>query len=123
MAAPSSKQLVIFSPESYHARTEDYQFVGSAQRRGHALKNVSVGTSVPVSGNSPHQPGSFDGMKFTTLIPTTRNDGMAVKPSVLERLIDSLWRPFRGVTREGLVTGHWIDDDGTEFSDLCVKIS
>src|SRR5712671_5465969 len=62
-------------------------------------------------------------MKFTTLIPTTRNDGMAVKPSVLERLIDSLWRPFRGVTREGLVTGHWIDDDGTEFSDVCVKIS
>lgn len=62
-------------------------------------------------------------MKFTTLIPTTWNDGTAIRPSVLERLIDSLWRPFRGVTREGLVTGHWIDADGAEFSDVCVKVS
>ena len=62
-------------------------------------------------------------MKFTTLIPTTWNDGTAVKPAVLERLIGSLWRPFRGVTREGPVMGHWIDDDGTEFNDVCVKVS
>ena len=62
-------------------------------------------------------------MKFTTLIPTTRNDGTAVAASVLERLIDSLWRPFRGMTDEGWVTGHWIDDDGTEFTDVCVKVS
>jgi hypothetical protein len=62
-------------------------------------------------------------MKFTTLIPTTRNDGTPVEPSVLERLTDSLWRPFRGVTKEGNVTGYWIDDDGTEFTDVCVKIS
>jgi hypothetical protein len=62
-------------------------------------------------------------MKFTTLIPTTRNDGTPVKPSVLNRLIDSLWRPFGGMTNEGFVTGHWIDDDGTEFQDVCVKVS
>lgn len=62
-------------------------------------------------------------MKFTTLIPTTRNDGTAVKPAILQRLINSLWRPFRGVTLEGSVTGHWIDDDGTEFTDVCVKVS
>jgi hypothetical protein len=62
-------------------------------------------------------------MKFTTLIPTTRNDGTVVKPSELERLLDSLWRPFRGMTKEGTVTGHWIDDDGTEFTDVCVKVS
>jgi hypothetical protein len=62
-------------------------------------------------------------MKFTTLIPTTRNDGTAVKPAVLERLIDSLWRPFRGMTKEGIVTGRWIDDDGTEFRDICVKVA
>src|SRR5207244_116428 len=62
-------------------------------------------------------------MKFTTLIPTTRNDGTIVKPSVLERLIESLWHPFRGMTKEGNVTGHWIDDDGTEFTDVCVKVS
>jgi hypothetical protein len=62
-------------------------------------------------------------VKFTTLIPTKRNDGTAVKPSVLVRLIDGLWRPFGGITLEGLVTGHWIDEDGTEFTDVCVKVS
>src|ERR1700737_3807359 len=62
-------------------------------------------------------------MKFTTLIPTTRNEGTGVAPSILYRLIESLLRPFGGMTREGSVTGHWIDDDGTEFMDECVKIS
>jgi len=61
-------------------------------------------------------------VKFTTFIPTTRNDGRAFKPSVLERVVDALWRPFRGVTKEGYVTGHWIDDDGTEFTDVCLKL-
>jgi hypothetical protein len=62
-------------------------------------------------------------MKFTTLIPTVRNDGTAIDDSLLKRLIDSLWRPFLGMTDEGTVTGHWIDDDGTEFTDLCIKVS
>ena len=62
-------------------------------------------------------------MKFTTLIPTARNDGTAVRPAVLDRLIQTLWRPFRGATREGVITGHWIDDDGTEFTDRCEKVS
>jgi len=62
-------------------------------------------------------------MKFTTLITTSWNDGTAVKPALLHRLTDSLWRPFRGVTKEGYVTGHWIDDDGTEFRDVCLKVS
>jgi hypothetical protein len=62
-------------------------------------------------------------VKFTTLIPTTWNDGTAVKPSVLARLIDQLWRPFGGMTNEGPVTGRWIDEDGTEFQDTCLKIS
>jgi hypothetical protein len=53
---------------------------------------------------------------------TTRNDGTAVKPSVLACLIDSLWRPFGGMTNEGLVTGRWLDE-GTEFQDTCVKVS
>jgi hypothetical protein len=61
-------------------------------------------------------------MKFTTLVPTTRNDGTPLTPAVLERLIKALWRPFRGVTKEGPVTGHWIDDDGSEFSDVCIKL-
>jgi hypothetical protein len=62
-------------------------------------------------------------MKFTTLVPTTRNDGTPVKPSALEAIVAALWRPFRGATREGYVTGHWIDDDGTEFTDVCLKVS
>jgi hypothetical protein len=61
-------------------------------------------------------------MKFTTLIPTTRNDGTPVKPSVLEDILDTLWRPFRAMTKEGYVSGHWIDDDGTEFTDVCLKV-
>jgi hypothetical protein len=62
-------------------------------------------------------------MKFTTLIPTTRNDGTEIEPNVLSRLIDRLWRPFRGATEEGWVTGYWVDDDGTEFTDVCIKLS
>ncbi len=61
-------------------------------------------------------------MKFTTLIPTTRIDGTAIRPVELERIVRSLWRPFRGMTKEGYVTGHWIDDDGTEFTDVCLKV-
>jgi hypothetical protein len=61
-------------------------------------------------------------MKFTTLIPTTRNDGTPVRPSELEHILDGLWRPFRGMTKEGYVTGHWINDDGTEFTDVCLKV-
>jgi hypothetical protein len=62
-------------------------------------------------------------MKFTTLIPTTWDDGTEVKPAVLQRLTDSLWRPFRGGTKHGYVTGYWIDDDGTEFTDVCLQVS
>lgn len=62
-------------------------------------------------------------MKFTTLIPTTRNDGRPVKPAELDRLVDTLWWPFGGMTDEGTVTGHWIDDDGMPFTDVCIKIA
>lgn len=62
-------------------------------------------------------------MKFTTLIPTTDNNGTALKPSLLNRLIDALWRPFGGMTNDGYVTGRWIDSDGNEFADTCAKVS
>jgi hypothetical protein len=62
-------------------------------------------------------------MKFTTLIPTTKNDGTPVESAFLSRLLDRLWRPFGGMTEEGQVTGHWIDDDGAEFTDICIKVS
>src|SRR5947209_1089965 len=67
-------------------------------------------------------PGKLWAMKFTTLIPTTRNDGAPVKLSVLEYILDALWRPYRGMTKEGYVTGYWIDEDGTEFRDVCLKV-
>jgi hypothetical protein len=62
-------------------------------------------------------------VKFTTLIPTTRNEGTAVKSAELDRIIDSIWRPFRGMTQEGIVTGYWVAEDGTEYKDQCVKVS
>lgn len=62
-------------------------------------------------------------MKFTTLIPTTDNDGTAIKPHVLSQLINRLWYPFKGMTEEGWVKGHWIDEDGIEYTDLCIKVS
>ncbi|MCI0640282.1 MAG: hypothetical protein L0Y72_12550 [Gemmataceae bacterium] len=61
-------------------------------------------------------------MKFTTLIPTTRNDGTPIKPSYLQRLVYALWRPFRGMMEDGFVTGHWIDENGQEFTDVCLKL-
>jgi hypothetical protein len=60
-------------------------------------------------------------MKFTTLIPKTQSDGTPVRPFVLDRLIDSLWKRFRGMTDEGTVTGHWIDEDGTYRIQGCVR--
>lgn len=41
----------------------------------------------------------------------------------MERLIDSLWRPFRSGTREGRGIGDWINDDEVEFTDLCEKVA
>jgi hypothetical protein len=62
-------------------------------------------------------------VKFTTLIPTTDNDGNPFEPAALARLIETLWRPFGGMTEEKEVLGCWIDDDGTEFRDMCFKVS
>jgi hypothetical protein len=62
-------------------------------------------------------------VKFTTLIPTTWNDGTPIELAKLERVIDSIWRPFKGMTQEGPVTGCWIDEEGAEYRDQCMKIS
>ena len=59
---------------------------------------------VLASGARECLPARPKAMKFTTLIPTTRNDGTEVGPAVLSRLIDRLWRPFRGMAEEGWVT-------------------
>lgn len=42
---------------------------------------------------------------------------------MLARIVDGLWRPFSGMTNEGLVEGHWLDEDGTLFRDVCLKVS
>src|SRR5215208_1130811 len=63
------------------------------------------------------------GMKFTTLIPIAWNDGAPVDQRLLERLIGALCFKFGGMTREGEVTGYWIDDDGTRYVDQSIKIS
>src|SRR5262249_19583987 len=88
------------------------------------LRFVSTYASIPTTMTeaSTSQEG-LTAITFTTLIPATPNDGTSVKPTVLSRLIDRLWRPFGGMTEEGQVTGHWIDDDGTEFTDVCIKLS
>ena len=63
-------------------------------------------------------------LKFTTFIPTSRNDGSAVTPSELTQLVDALWQPFGGVTNEGIVQGAWIDPtDGQRYDDELLKVS
>lgn len=62
-------------------------------------------------------------MKFMTLIPTQRNDGTPIPSSALARIVNALWRPFAGMTNEGMVEGHWVDEDGVLFTDICMKIS
>jgi hypothetical protein len=63
-------------------------------------------------------------MKFTTLVPISRNDGTQVNPADLARLIEDLWRPFGGMTNEGRVIGHWVDpSDGQHYQDECIKVS
>lgn len=62
-------------------------------------------------------------MKFTTLIPTTRNDGTPISSNALRAFLNRFWRPFKGATEEGWVKGHWIDDEGTEYTDVCIKVS
>jgi hypothetical protein len=64
-----------------------------------------------------------DNMKFTTLIPTSYNDGAPVDLDLLDHLIESLYWPFGGMTNEGVVNGCWVDDDGTRYSDRSIKIS
>ena len=62
-------------------------------------------------------------MKFTTLIPTTRNDGSLFDSAFLRRVIDELWKPFQAMSEEREVHGRWTDDDGIVYSDVSIKIS
>lgn len=60
---------------------------------------------------------------FITLIPTRRNDGSVVSRTERDAILQGLWERFGGVTREGLVEGHWIDPgDGEHYRDRCWKV-
>ena len=90
------------------------------------MRAVSISASIPVEGTDALATQDGRSREVHDLHPhhaERRNDGTAVKPSVLQSIVDALWRPFGGVTKEGYVTGHWIDDDGTEFMDVCLKVS
>jgi hypothetical protein len=62
--------------------------------------------------------------KFTTLIPTHRNDGEPVDPAYLPLLVRQWSILFGGCTVEGLCFGHWIDTrDGGHYQDESVRVS
>lgn len=63
-------------------------------------------------------------MVFITLIPTRRNDGSPVGHDEQQEILRGLWTRFGGLTIEGSVAGHWIDDrDGRHYQDECLRVS
>lgn len=63
-------------------------------------------------------------MKFTTLIPTCRNDGSPVSDAELQAILQGIATRFGGYSIEGSVDGHWIDDrDGKQYADKSLKLS
>lgn len=61
-------------------------------------------------------------MKFTTLVPTRRNDGSPVEDAEMRDILRGLRETFGGVTLEGTTEGQWTDD-GTVYLDECWKVS
>lgn len=63
-------------------------------------------------------------MKFTTIIPTYRNDGTRVDQAEIDQILFDLALQFGGWTHEGITVGHWVDPkDGTHYQDEGLKIS
>jgi thiamine biosynthesis lipoprotein ApbE len=63
-------------------------------------------------------------MKFTTIVPTSRNDGTPVAEQEIEAILLALTAQFRGVTLEGTTIGHWTDPvDGKHYRDQGLKLS
>lgn len=60
-------------------------------------------------------------MKFTTLIPTTRNDGTPVSEQEIQGIVARFWQAFGACTTEGPINGYWTND-GTLYLDICVKL-
>ncbi|HQU44454.1 MAG TPA: hypothetical protein PK867_16660 [Pirellulales bacterium] len=63
-------------------------------------------------------------MKFTTIIPTYRNDESPVVDAELDEILLALATQFGGATNEGRTIGHWIDPvDGRHYRDEGLLIS
>ncbi len=63
-------------------------------------------------------------MKFTTLVPTTLNDGTPVPESTINGIVEDWAVRFGGCSIEGTTVGHWIDpSDRVHYRDVCVRIS
>lgn len=61
-------------------------------------------------------------MKWTTLIPTRRNDGSRVSRREMREIQTSIWAAFGGASFDGPVAGHWIDTaDGRHYQDECIR--
>lgn len=61
-------------------------------------------------------------MKVTTLIPISLNDGTPVSEEQIKGYLTRFWAVFGGLTVEGKVDGHWVNDSGVHFMDTCIKI-
>jgi len=62
-------------------------------------------------------------VKFTTLIPLTRNDGSPVSSKELSGFLDRFYRRFGGYTVGTPVRGCWSDADGQRFDDEALPVT
>lgn len=63
-------------------------------------------------------------MKFTTFIPTRRNDGSLISQTEHQEILRDISKRFGGVTIEGTVDGHWVDEnDGEYHRDENLKVT
>jgi hypothetical protein len=60
-------------------------------------------------------------VKFTTLIPVTRNDGSPVDAVELQAILQRFWLTFGACTVDGRTQGYWVDA-GQLYQDECLKI-
>ena len=63
-------------------------------------------------------------MKFTTIIPSRRNDGGDVGQDEIDQILRDLAVTFGGCTLEGATVGHWIDpSDAQHYRDTGFRVS
>lgn len=60
--------------------------------------------------------------KVILLLPLTYNDGTEVPKSVLEQILDGLFREFGGYTVAGEVEGAYAMRSGAKQVDTCVEV-